>query len=106
MKGRLSGWRFTWIVLLTTVHAVFGQSPTRPSKNQAPEYTFEVIRQLPHDSKAFTQGLTYHDGCFYEGTGRQGHSSLRQVDPETGRVIRKTDLGPEFFGEGTTILDR
>lgn len=81
-----------------------GQSPSAQGKPVPVEYTFEVVRQLPHDPKAFTQGLTYSNGYFYEGTGREGQSSLRQVDPETGRVLRKVDLSPELFGEGITVL--
>ena len=86
------------------VGKVLGQSASLKSKNRPPVYTFEVMRQLPHDSTAFTQGLTYYNGFFYEGTGREGQSSLRQVDPETGRVVRKADLAPDLFGEGVTVL--
>jgi glutamine cyclotransferase len=68
---------------------VLGQSPSSRNKSHAREYTVEVVRQLPHDSAAFTQGLTYSNGFFYEGTGREGQSSLRQVEPETGRLVRK-----------------
>lgn len=103
MKRRLSG-SVLAVILLVTAEAVVGQSPSSRSKNHSPEYTFEVVRQLPHDSTAFTQGFTYYNGFFYEGTGRQGQSSLRQVDPETGRLVRKADLGPDLFGEGITVL--
>jgi glutamine cyclotransferase len=67
--------------------------------------TFEVVREHPHDAAAFTQGLTYHDGYLYEGTGRRGQSSLRRVDIETGRVVQQADLSPVLFGEGITLHD-
>ena len=103
MTRRLLGSFFVLLVLLVTAEALLGQS--RSSRGKSPsEYTFEVVRQLPHDSTAFTQGFTYYDGFFYEGTGREGQSSLRQVDPETGRVLRKADLVPDQFGEGVTVL--
>ena len=70
----------------------------------APEYTFAVVRVFPHDPTAYTQGLTYRDGFLYEGTGRNGQSSLRKVRLETGEVIQHVDLGREFFGEGITII--
>jgi glutamine cyclotransferase len=104
MTRRLSGSVVALIVLLVTAEAVLGQSRSSQSKNRPPESTFEVARQFPHDSTAFTQGFTYYNGFFYEGTGREGHSSLRQVDPETGRVLRKADLAPDLFGEGVTVL--
>jgi glutaminyl-peptide cyclotransferase len=69
-----------------------------------PEYTFVVIRAFPHDTSAYTQGLSYRDGFLYEGTGLYGRSSLRKVNLETGTVVRRIDLEPEFFGEGITIF--
>jgi glutaminyl-peptide cyclotransferase len=90
------------VVFLLTAWRPFliGQaSPKTPS-----EYTFAVVRVFPHDTTAYTQGLTYHDGFLYEGTGRNGRSSLRKVQLETGAVIQHVDLGPEFFGEGITII--
>lgn len=104
MTRRLSGSRFTAIVLLVSAGGVLGQSPSPQGKHHPPEYTFEVVRQFPHDSTAFTQGFAYCSGFFYEGTGRQGQSSLRQVDPESGRLVRKAELPPELFGEGIAIL--
>src|SRR5260370_29604063 len=50
------------------------------------------------------KGLAYRDGSLYEGTGRNGQSSLRKVRLETGEVIQHADLGSEFFGEGITII--
>ncbi|HXJ89653.1 MAG TPA: glutaminyl-peptide cyclotransferase [Candidatus Binatia bacterium] len=102
MKKRLAGSGIAAVVLLST--SVLSQSPSSGSNSHAPEYTFEVVRQLPHDSAAFTQGFTFFNGFFYEGTGRQGQSSLRQVDPETGRITRKVDLAPDLFGEGIAVL--
>ncbi len=76
-----------------------------------PTYTYEVVKTFPHDRKAFTQGLIFHDGAMYEGTGGKRDrgdsfsSSLRKVDPESGKVLQKYDLPPEFFGEGITLLN-
>jgi glutamine cyclotransferase len=78
---------------------------SRPaSANATPEYSFTVVRVFPHDTSAYTQGLAYRDGFLYEGTGRNGQSSLRKVSLETGEVIQRADLGFEFFGEGITII--
>jgi len=74
------------------------------SPKTTPEYGFAIVRVFPHDTTAYTQGLTYRDGFLYEGTGRNGHSSLRKLRLDTGAVIQHVDLGPEFFGEGITIL--
>lgn len=66
--------------------------------------TYEVVRSYPHDPAAFTQGLVFHDGYLYEGTGRRGESTLRKVELESGRVLESVDLLPMFFGEGIAIL--
>ncbi|UCE93907.1 MAG: glutaminyl-peptide cyclotransferase [Flavobacteriaceae bacterium] len=68
-------------------------------------YTYEVIQDFPHDDQAFTQGFVYHNGYFYESTGQHGRSSLRKVEIETGKVLKKIDLDRQYFGEGMTVKD-
>jgi glutamine cyclotransferase len=63
---------------------------------------YEVIHTYPHDPDAFTQGLVYADGHVYESTGRNGKSSIRMVDLQTGRVLQHYDLAAQYFGEGLT----
>jgi glutaminyl-peptide cyclotransferase len=70
-----------------------------------PQYTFKIVHTYPHDAQAFTQGLVYHDGFLYEGTGLNGRSSLRKVRLETGEVLQHSDLSPDYFGEGIAILN-
>lgn len=65
-----------------------------------PIYTYRVVQAFPHDPEAYTQGLIFEDGVFYEGTGLHEHSTLRRVDPETGTVLQQHDLPPDLFGEG------
>lgn len=65
-----------------------------------PRYTYEVINSYPHDPNAFTQGLVYEDGIFYEGTGLYGQSSLRRVDAASGEVQQMISLDEQYFGEG------
>lgn len=60
----------------------------------------EVVRVLPHDATAFTQGLVWNGRTLYESTGLLGRSSLREVELETGRVLRRVALPPDVFGEG------
>ncbi|MBV9528416.1 glutaminyl-peptide cyclotransferase, partial [Sphingomonas sp.] len=59
-----------------------------------------VIREYPHDRRAFTEGLFYLDGFLYESTGELGRSGLRKVDLATGRVIRQVAVNPPLYGEG------
>ncbi len=68
------------------------------------QYTYEVVREYPHDPTAFTQGLVFEDGFLYEGTGHYGQSTLRKVELETGRVVRAVALEEKFFGEGIAVV--
>lgn len=67
-------------------------------------YSYQVVAAYPHDPDAFTQGLVWQDGIFYEGTGRRGRSSLRKVEPASGAVTQRIDLAEPYFGEGIAIL--
>ena len=87
----------TLLLLLAALPLSVAAQTHKPS---TPEFTFKVIHAYPHDPQAFTQGLLYHDGFLYEGTGLHGRSSLRKVRLETGEVLQKIDLPEEFFGEG------
>lgn len=80
-------------------------SPLAPTLAQPIYYDYTVVNTYPHDPNAFTQGLVYLDGVFYEGTGLHGRSSLRKVAPETGEVLQQHDLDETFFGEGIAVLD-
>lgn len=71
----------------------------------APEYRLQVVHVYPHDSTAFTQGLEYHDGLLYEGTGLEGRSRLRAERLESGRIVRQVALDAHLFGEGISVLD-
>jgi len=69
----------------------------------APEnLRFEVISTLTHDPGAFTQGLELSNGRLFESTGLYGESTLRELDPATGKVLRKRPLAKNVFGEGLT----
>ncbi len=66
----------------------------------APGVAWRVAGRHPHDPQAFTQGLVMRHGHLYESTGRYGRSSLRRVDPATGRALARRDLPAAYFGEG------
>jgi glutamine cyclotransferase len=66
---------------------------------------YEIVEQLPHDPKAFTQGLTFFDGRLYESTGLYRESTVRELDPVTGNVLSVTPLEDQYFGEGMAYYD-
>jgi glutamine cyclotransferase len=68
------------------------------------EYTYKVEKVYPHDTSAYTEGLLYKDGFLYESTGNPGHSDLRRVNLETGKVVQSAKIDPKVFGEGSAIV--
>jgi glutamine cyclotransferase len=68
-------------------------------------YGYEIVHIYPHDPSAFTQGLVFINGKLYEGTGEAGHSSVREVELETGHVLKKVDVPEPYFGEGIALLN-
>ena len=91
------------LALLTCLAAALALVTTACAERlQVPVYGYRVVASFPHDDTAYTQGLIFSDGQLFEGTGEYGHSSLRLVDLETGRVLRKLALPAAVFGEGIT----
>lgn len=73
-------------------------------KAQVRQYRVEVVRSIPHDVHAYTQGLFFHDGTLYESTGQYGESTLRTLNPETGEVLSRQRFSRKYFLEGSCIL--
>lgn len=71
----------------------------------APEQGVRVLASYPHDPQAYTQGLLHADGNLYESTGNYGHSRLRRLRLEDGRVMNEQPLSDDHFGEGLTLHD-
>ncbi|MHC5202607.1 glutaminyl-peptide cyclotransferase [Myroides sp. LJL119] len=80
---------------------------------------YKIVNTYNHDQQAYTQGLEFYNGFLYEstgngtgggtsksgGTGKTGVSSVRKVDPTSGKVLQINNLPSSIFGEGCTILN-
>ncbi len=80
------------------------KSSTAPKPTPAQVSSYQIISTNPHDPSAFTQGLVFHNGTFYESTGQYGESTIRKVDVGTGKVLKSVSVPETFFAEGMTIL--
>jgi glutaminyl-peptide cyclotransferase len=69
------------------------------------KYRLNVVKEYPHDTSSYTQGLFFHDGTLYESTGQMGESTMRIVDLESGEALRKLSFAFDYFLEGSVILD-
>ena len=68
--------------------------------------TVNILKEYPHNSQSFTQGLEFCDGRLYEGTGDpgdRGATLIAEVNLNTGEHLKSMGLNVGFFGEGITI---
>lgn len=75
-----------------------------PAAAEVPVYGYRIVKRYPHNPTSFTQGLEFHDGYLYEGTGLKGRSTLSKLDLETGEVLQSKRLASRYFGEGISIV--
>ncbi|MCP3104476.1 glutaminyl-peptide cyclotransferase [Myxococcus sp. K15C18031901] len=77
-----------------------------PAHQRAPESAPDVaprhkvariVREYPHSTQAFTQGLVFHQGRLFESTGREG--TLRELSFDTADPLWVRPLG-QVFTEG------
>jgi glutaminyl-peptide cyclotransferase len=69
------------------------------------EIDWQVVSRRAHDPQAFTQGLQLdRRGRLFESTGQYGESSLREVEPASGDVLRRLELPADWFGEGLAVV--
>ncbi|MCA9835518.1 MAG: glutaminyl-peptide cyclotransferase [Trueperaceae bacterium] len=89
----------TFVTLLLSLSLVACQS--QKVSHEVPQ----VLSSSSHDPIAFTQGLEYYNGKFYESTGLYGQSTLREVDM-SGTPIRQLRLSSDYFAEGLARVDQ
>jgi len=97
-RGRLLFLLLVGVVIVSLSYSLL----TRPEEPDT-EHAYTIVNTFPHDPEAFTQGLVYHEGRLYEGTGLRGQSSVRIVELETGEITKIHRLPPDYYGEGITI---
>lgn len=79
--------------------------PTPAAPRDTPVHGYRIVKTFPHDRSAFTQGLIYRDGMFYESTGLNEQSTLRKVAVDTGEVLQRLAVPDEYFAEGLSDWD-
>lgn len=66
---------------------------------------YAVLKAIPHDTAAFTQGLEVYNGVILESTGLVGQSTLRKLNTISGKIEKKQSLPNDIFAEGITVLN-
>lgn len=95
-------------LIAVALAGVFGSAAAQgsdPFTTQVQLLVPEVISVRDHDPEAYTQGLILYEGSFFESAGRYGASTLREVDPDTGEVLRSIPIDEAYFAEGLERVD-
>lgn len=71
------------------------------SKVKPKKLKYTLVNSFPHDTSAYTQGLSFVDGKLLESTGRKGFSMLKYVDIKSGQTLQSVALDSAYFGEGS-----
>lgn len=95
-----------YLKITTQLLLFFGLSSTAVfAQEQAPaQYGYRILNTYPHDITAFTQGLIYHEGFLFEGTGKNGLSKLSKINLEDNEVLMSQSLSRRYFGEGIEVV--
>jgi len=69
--------------------------------------TYEVVQEVPHSVRAFTEGLVFRDadGLLLESTGLSGGSKLLLYDSSMMKVAKAVQLPNRHFGEGMVFFN-
>jgi glutamine cyclotransferase len=108
LRRRLHPWQTRTLITLVVALLLGGGLLiwSRPWRATAPTQGYTISGSYPHSVDAYCQGLVYHGGFLYEGTGGyDGESRLRKVELQSGRVLQEHQLDGRLFGEGITIWD-
>lgn len=93
------------MMLIATMLAFVGlDAHVDANANITPTCGYSIENRYPHDPKAFTQGLFFHNGVLYENVGEWRNSSIRQVDLQTGQVVKFSTVTENVFGEGAAAI--
>lgn len=103
---------FYFVTILLLVSSCKNNEATDQDKStnaqviQAPtNLSYQVLKIYPHDTSSYTQGLIWHEGKLWEGTGLNNESKLLLTNITTGKAIKRKPLPDNEFGEGITIFN-
>ena len=77
---------------------------TACQKSQPDLLGYQIISTRAHDDTSYIEGLQWVEGRLFESAGLYGASTLREVEPATGKIIRKRPMAKTVFGEGLTVM--
>jgi glutamine cyclotransferase len=95
-----TGHLLTAALLLSIAVASCSDPAPPPSGEWKAEGRVELLESLPHEGKAWAEGLLVSEGILWESTGLEGKSQVRGLEKTTGAVLWAVPNPQGFFGEG------
>jgi glutaminyl-peptide cyclotransferase len=94
-------------MVVPTLFTACGERNSSDSESTADSLaiSYTVLKTLPHNTDAYTEGLTIYGNKVFESTGQNGRSWIAEVDPGSGVHNKKVVLDNRYFGEGMTVLN-
>jgi glutamine cyclotransferase len=74
-----------------------------PEKETSIEYT--VLKEYPHNTELFTQGLFFHNNLIYESGGQYKRSKLVNYKLGATSYNKELKMNDETFAEGITLFN-
>lgn len=69
------------------------------------QYKVKVVKEYSHDEMSYTQGLFFQGDKMIETTGQYGESTLKVVEPSTGKAVKRFNFDKKYFIEGSVELN-
>ncbi len=69
------------------------------------QYKVKVVKEYSHDEMSYTQGLFFQGDKMIETTGQYGESTLKVVEPSTGKAVKRFNFDRKYFIEGSVELN-
>uniref|UniRef100_UPI004056821A glutaminyl-peptide cyclotransferase n=1 Tax=Alistipes sp. TaxID=1872444 RepID=UPI004056821A len=93
------------LLLMAGCFSSGGRQSSTPQPVEPTLYGYQVVAEYPHARDSYTQGLLFHEGEIWEGTGQEGASRLLRyrVGESSPKLI--SSLPRHEFGEGIALLN-
>lgn len=66
---------------------------------------YKILATKPHHAESYTQGLEFSGARLFESSGGYGSSTIREVNPANGEVLRRRPMAKNVFAEGITLFN-
>ena len=94
-----------FLICVATLSSCDASKTKNLSTTDSLELKYSVLKTLPHNTKAFTEGLLFHNNKLLESTGLNNQSWIAEVNLLTGEHDKKVTLPEQYFGEGIAVLN-